>query len=131
MSYKNGKEEIKVLMVCYDPSIAGAEKSCLELQGGLCIETASSNDEVLAKIEKTAPDVIIGDFTGFMVHARAKGTELVKTLRSKGDTTPFLVFSYDDEKELIEEVSESGVIGFVGKSGDTSTVYSTLKSCIV
>lgn len=130
MSRKNGKEEIKVLLVCYDPSIVGTEKCCLELQGGLCIETASSNDEALAKVEETTPDVIIGDFTGFMVCARAKGSELVKTLRSKGDTTPFVVFSYDDEKELVDEVRESGVIGFVEKSGDTSTVYSTLKSVI-
>jgi DNA-binding NarL/FixJ family response regulator len=45
--------------------------------------------------------------------------------------TPFIVLSYDDEKELIAEVLELGAIGFVGKSGNPSTIYSNLKSCIV
>jgi DNA-binding NarL/FixJ family response regulator len=132
MLHKDGKEETKVLLVCYDTSAVETEKCCLELQGGLCIETASSNDEALAKIEKTTPDVIIGDFTGGLWgRAREKGSELVKTLRSKDNTTPFIVFSFDDEKKLVDEVSEPGAIGFVGKSGDASAVYSTLKSCIV
>jgi DNA-binding NarL/FixJ family response regulator len=130
MLHKNGKE-IKVLFVCYDPTIIESEKRCIELQGGLCVETASSNDEAVAKIEKSTPDVIVGDFTGIVGRARELGSELVRTLRSKGDITPFIVFSYDDEKRLVDEVCKSGVIGFVGKSFDPSVVYSALKSCIV
>jgi DNA-binding NarL/FixJ family response regulator len=131
MSGKDEKQEIKVLLVCYDPTVVRTVKSCLEFQGGLRIETASSNDEALVKIEKTTPDVIVGDFTGLCMHARTKGSELVKTLRSKGDVTPFIVLSYNDEKELIADVLELGAIGFVGKSGDPSMVYSNLKNCIV
>jgi DNA-binding NarL/FixJ family response regulator len=130
MSCKDEKEKIKVLLVCYDPGVAGTAKSCLEVQGGLCIETASSNSDALAKIEKTKPDVIIGDFTGLWMHARTKGSELVNTLRSKGDMTPFIVLSYDDEKALIADVLRLAAVGFVGKSGDPSTVYSNLKNYI-
>jgi PleD family two-component response regulator len=64
MSYENEKEHFKVLLICYDPTLIGTVESCLKLQGGLCIETASSNDEALTKIKKTRPDVIVGDFTG-------------------------------------------------------------------
>jgi DNA-binding NarL/FixJ family response regulator len=79
-------------------------------------------------MERTVPDVIVGDFTGFSVGAAANSSELVRTLRSEGYRTPLIVFSYDDEKELFAEVLKSGAIGFVEKSGDPSAVYSTLKS---
>jgi len=128
----NEKGKIKVLLVCYDPTTIQPETRCLQLQAGLYIETASSNEEALVKLEKTKPDVIVCDFTGFRVSAQADGSKLVRTLRSKGDTTPFIVFSYEeDETELIAELRELGAVGFVEKSGDPSTVFSNLKSCIV
>ena len=131
MPLKNKKGEIHVLLVGYDPIVIKTEKNCLEDQGGLCVETALSNDEALAKMKETKPDVIVGDFTGISPYAAAIGFKLVRTLRSKGDTTPFILFSYDDEEELVSERCESGQIEFVEKSGDASTVFSNLKNRIV
>ena len=90
------------------------------------METASSNDEALAKTEKVKPDVIVEDWS--CVHA---GSKLAKSLRSRGDTTPFVLFAYNDEKEAISRAYDLGTIGFVEKSGDTQAVFSNLKSCIV
>jgi DNA-binding NarL/FixJ family response regulator len=131
MPYENEKREINVLLICYDPGLVRTEKCCLEVQGGLCVATALSNDEALVKIEKMRPDVIVGDFAGFLVQDRASGFELVRTLRSQGNKTPFIVFSYDDGKDLIDDIRELGAIGFVAKSSDISITYSMLKNRIV
>jgi DNA-binding NarL/FixJ family response regulator len=90
------------------------------------VETASSTEEALVKIERAKPDIIVEDWS--CMHA---GSELVRTLRSRGDTTPFVLFAYNDEKEAVSRAYDLGTIGFVEKSGDPSTVFSNLKSRIV
>jgi DNA-binding NarL/FixJ family response regulator len=129
MPQKKEKEKIHVLFVCRDLGLIEAEKSCLEHQGGLWIETAVSNDEALTKLERTKPDVIIGDWSS--AHDNSEARALVEALRSEGDMTPIVVFAYDDEKELFAQLCRAGTVGFVGKSGDPARVYSSLKSCIV
>jgi CheY-like chemotaxis protein len=127
MSYNSEKEEIRVLLVGYDSLLIEIEKKCLELEGGLYIATASSNDEALVKIEKTTPDVIICDFDKLEIDC----FELLTNLRSKGNTTPFIAFSYDYEKEQVATAYKSGVNGFIKKSGDISEIYFALKNCIL
>jgi len=130
MSNKAEKEEICALLICYDPTLVGTESLCLESQGGLCIETALSSKEAMEKIGKKKPDVIIGDFAGISVQNIAAGVAIIRSIRSKGDMTPFIVFAYDEEKELYEKVFELGAVGFVGKSSDASADYPNLKKCI-
>jgi len=131
MSYENEKREIKVLMVCYDPASVSIEECLLGGQGGLRVVTASSNNEALDTIEKTKPDVIVGDSPGFSVNGRAKIFELVKTLRSKNNQTPFIVFAYDDEKIPFQEICGLGTIRFVTKSVNAPISYSILKNQII
>jgi DNA-binding NarL/FixJ family response regulator len=126
MSHKKEKGNIHVLLVCCDQTCLETEKRCLECQGDLHVETASSTDEVLIKIERAKPDVIVEDWS--CMH---DGFELVRSLRSRGDTTPIILFAYSDEKEAVSQAYDLGTIGFVEKSGNPSTVFSNLKSCIV
>jgi DNA-binding NtrC family response regulator len=125
MSQKKAKE-IHVLLVGRDPHLIKAEKSCLEQQGGLHVETALLSDDASAILGEIKPEVIIVDWPW-----NRAGSELVGALRSKGDMTPIIIFSYDNTKQLLAELCKSGTIDFIDKSGDPETVYPNLKSYIV
>jgi DNA-binding NarL/FixJ family response regulator len=128
MQNKNKKRHINVLWVDNDKSLLCISKKCLEIQGGLNIETATSSDEALAKIENDTikPDVIV---CGLPI-STSDCLDFLKILRHNGNTTPFIVFSMDVEKELIIRALELGANGFIGRYGDPEVIYQNLKKRI-
>jgi DNA-binding NarL/FixJ family response regulator len=116
----------KVLMVDDDRNYLEMAKTCLNLQGGLDIETALSCNDAFAKMAEIKPDVIVSDFHMPVTN----GFEFLKKLRDKGDSTPFIVFSMDEEKGIAVKAHQLGANGFIGKGGDPAVVFSKLKNCI-
>ena len=121
------KRKISVLLVDYDKISLEITKECLNLQADIHIETATSNDEALEKMEKLKPDVIVCDLQSCL----PSGCELLKSLRDKGNKTPFIIFTFGVEKELPVRVYQLGADGFVEKFGNPEVVYQNLKRCIM
>ena len=58
------------------------------------------------------------------------GLEFLKTLRQNNNNTPFILFTVSEDKQEALNAFSLGANGFIGKTGDTKTTYSTLKRCI-
>ena len=122
----NDKKRTSVLMVDDDSDFLAIAKQCLNLQGGLVIETALSSKQATEMIEKKRPDVIVCDIQ----MPETNGFEFLKKLRDNGDNIPFIVFTMTGKKDLALEAFKLGADGFIGKHGDPSVVFSNLLKCI-
>ncbi|MBA7653802.1 Regulator of RpoS [subsurface metagenome] len=71
-------------------------------------------------------DVIVSDIQMPM----KDGLEFLKTLRENGNNVPFIVFTVTEDKQIALKAFNLGANGFVGKSGDPETIFSTLQRCI-
>ncbi len=126
MQTSKKKEQTKVLLVDDDVEFLKSAKQCLNMQGNFDIESASSVNEALEKITKNNPDAIVCDIQMPMTD----GLEFLKTLRENGNNVPFIVFTVTEDKQKALKAFNLGANGFVGKSGDPKTVFSTLQRCI-
>ncbi len=126
MQTSKKKEQTKVLLVDDDVEFLKSAKQCLKLQGNFDIESASSVNEALEKMTKNNPDAIVCDIQMPMTD----GLEFLKTLRENGNNVPFIVFTVTEDKQKALKAFNLGANGFVGKSGDPKTVFSTLQRCI-
>ncbi len=126
MQTSKKKEQTKVLLVDDDVEFLKSAKQCLKLQGNFDIESASSVNEALEKMTKNNPDAIVCDIQMPITD----GLEFLKTLRENGNNVPFIVFTVTEDKQKALKAFNLGANGFVGKSGDPETVFSTLQRCI-
>ena len=126
MQTSKKKEQTKVLLVDDDVEFLKSAKQCLNMQGNFDIESASSVNEALEKMTKNNPDAIVCDIQMPMTD----GFEVLKTLRENGNNVPFIVFTVTEDKQKALKAFNLGANGFVGKSGDPKTVFSTLQRCI-
>ncbi|MQY62343.1 response regulator [archaeon] len=126
MQTSKKKEQTKVLLVDNDVEFLKSAKQCLKLQGNFDIELASSVNEALEKMTKKEIDVIVSDIQMPM----KDGLEFLKTLRENGNNVPFIVFTVTEDKQIALKAFNLGANGFVGKSGDPETIFSTLQRCI-
>ena len=122
----NKREPIQILFVDDDEEFLESAKQCLKLQGNFDIESASSVDEAIEKMQKKKPDVIICDIRMPLKN----GFEFLKALRDSSYNVPFIVFTVAEDKETALKAFNLGAKGFVGKSGDPEVVFSTLRRCI-
>ena len=126
MQIANRKKHIKVLFVDNDIGFLKSAKQCLELHGNYDIDSAFSVDEALEKVSKKETDVIICD-----IQMPIKdGLHFLKALRERNNITPFIVFTVTKDTKKALRAFTLGANGFVGKSGDPETVFSTLHRCI-
>ena len=127
MQKKNKGRKISILLVDYDQHFLEVSKKCLSLHCSFDIETASSNQEAYSKLKQIEPNVIVCD----LFKSNTNCFSFLKSLRDKGNNTPFILFTFEDEKELVDDAFQLGANGYVWKYGDPAVVYPTLKNCIV
>ena len=128
MQQQKPEKNIEVLLLDSDELFLNVSKECLKLQGRLNITTAKSSDEALTKIETAdiKPDVIV---CGHLMPT-TDCFEFLKTLRSKGDTTPFILLAPDSDEETAITAIELGANAFIEKHGNPEDTYPTLKKSI-
>jgi CheY-like chemotaxis protein len=126
MQTSKKKEQTKVLLVDDNVEFLKSAKQCPKLHGNFDIESASSVNEALEKMTKNNPDTIVYDIQMPITD----GLEFLKTLRENGNNVPFIVFTVTEDKQKALKAFNLGANGFVGKSGDPETVFSTLQRCI-
>lgn len=121
------KTPIRVLHVDDDAVFLKVAKQCLEMEGNLKVETASSVEEALEKMKKKTFDTIVSDY----VMPGKDGLEFLKDLRDSGNDAPFIIFTGRGREEVAIKALNLGADRYLNKGGDPETVYGELAHSIV
>jgi PAS domain S-box-containing protein len=113
---------IRVLHVDDDPAFLRVAKQCLEMQGEFEVDTVSSVNEALEKLEKTAYDAVVSDYQ----MPGKDGLKFLEELREKGNSVPFVVFTGKGREEIAVRALNLGADGYFDKMGQPETVYGEL-----
>lgn len=113
---------ILVLLVDDDACFLKTSKQCLETQGHFQIDTASSVDEAMGKMEKAKYDVVVSDYQ----MPGKNGLQFLKELREKDNIVPFIIFTGRGREEIAIRALNLGAEGYFNKSGGPETVYGEL-----
>jgi len=120
------QERTRILHVDDDSSLLKITQQCLEMEASFHIETATSVDEALTKLEKEKYDVIVSDY----LMPVKDGLEFLKELREKGNTIPFIIFTGKGREEVAIKALNLGADQYLNKIGDPGTVYCELAHAI-
>ncbi len=101
-----------ILVVDDEPSIAGAMKAVLELNG-YSVNTAASCDEALTMVDENPPEMIFSDIN----MPRRSGFELLRLLKSNGETAaiPLVFVSALARNEDVQNGLDAGADGYITK----------------
>jgi PAS domain S-box-containing protein len=113
---------IRVLHVDDESSFLKVAKQCLEMQGLFQVETASSVEEAMEKLEEKDFDAIVSDY----VMPGKDGLEFLKELRHSGNNIPFIIFTGKGREEVAIKALNLGADRYFNKVGDPETVYGEL-----
>ncbi len=119
-------DKIRVLHVDDDSGLLKIAKQCLEMEGPLEVETALSAEEALVKLEKDKYDIVVSDYQ----MPGKDGLDLLKMLRSNGNTIPFIMFTGKGREEIAIRALNLGANQYLNKVGETETVYVELAHSI-
>ncbi len=116
------KTPIHVLHVDDDAGYLKTAKMILEMQGSFHVETASSVEEAMEKIEEKTFDVIVCD----CIMPGKDGLEFLKELRDGNNTIPFIIFTGKGREIVAIRALNLGADQYVNKIGKPEAVYSEL-----
>ena len=119
-------EKVRVLHVDDDSGFLKISKQCLETEPSIQVDTALSVEEAFKKMEKGKFDIIVSDYQ----MPEKDGLDFLKTLRSKGNTIPFIIFTGKGREEIAIKALNLGASQYINKTGDTETVYAELAHSI-
>jgi PAS domain S-box-containing protein len=119
-------KKIRVLHVDDDSCLLKITKQCLESEAPLHVETAVSVEEALNKLEKETFDVVVSDYQ----MPGKDGLDFLKTLRSNGNTIPFIMFTGKGTEEVAIKALNLGANQYLNKLGETGTAYAELARSI-
>jgi PAS domain S-box-containing protein len=111
-----------VLYVDNEAGLLKAAKSILEMQGSFHVETASSVEEAVKKMEDKTFDVIVSDY----IMPGKDGLEFLKELRESGNSIPFIIFTGKGREIVAIKALNLGADQYINKIGKTEAVYSEL-----
>jgi len=113
---------IHVLYVDNEAGLLKAAKPILEMQGSFHVETASSVEEAMKKMEAKTFDVIVCDY----IMPGKDGLEFLKELRDSGNSIPFIIFTGKGREIVAIKALNLGADQYINKIGKTEAVYSEL-----
>ena len=103
---------ITVLLVDDQPLARAGLRRILEPQEGMTVAgECADGDEVLAAVDRLAPDVVVMDIR----MRRVDGAEATRLLRARADAPPVLVLTTFDDDETVAAALAAGAAGFVLK----------------
>jgi DNA-binding NarL/FixJ family response regulator len=116
--------EIAVLLVEDDSMVRGWVRMALEGTEFRLAGEAASAAEAEELVARRRPDVLLVDYR----LPDGRGTELVKTLRRGGISTPALLMTANEERGLNEAVRDAGAQGTVLKTGRADELAESLRA---
>lgn len=116
---------IRVLFVDDVRGILNVAKILLAREG-IETETAASGKEALERLEKGRFDAIVSDY----LMPGMTGIDFLKTIRGKGDNTPFILFTGRGREEVVTEAFDSGTDFYLPKVGKPEAQFVDLSYLI-
>ena len=110
---------IRVLHVDDDVGFLRVAKQCLEIQGNVEVDSASSVAEALKKLAGESYDAILSDYQ----MPEKDGLEFLKELRNSGSKIPFIIFTGKGREEVAIEALNLDADYYLNKIGKPETVY--------
>ncbi len=111
-----------ILYVDNEAGLLKVAKPILEMQGSFHVETASSVEEAMKKMEVKTFDVIVSDY----IMPGKDGLEFLKELRDSGNSIPFIIFTGKGREIVAIKALNLGADQYINKIGKTEAVYSEL-----
>lgn len=118
----NERKLIRVLLVDDDSNLLRISKQFMEMEGPLQVDTALSVEEAMEKLEKEKYDIVVSDYQ----MPEKDGLEFLKTLRSKGNAIPFIMFTGKGREEVAIKALNLGASQYLNKTGEITTIYREL-----
>jgi DNA-binding NtrC family response regulator len=98
----------------------------LERKGDMTVETASSIEEALRKLDYLSFDVIVTDYNS----RESAGIDLLRQTRQMGIIAPFIFFTLEQNRGLELEATQYGRVAFVPKLLDYGSNFDELERTI-
>lgn len=119
-------DEIKILLIEDQLLTRMGITMALNGQGGCRIVAEAATVQEAKQLLKHQPDidVVLLD----LMLPDGNGAEVAQFLRNRGDDTPVLVISADNNKETILRLTELGINGFISKYADIPTLLAAIHS---
>ncbi|MDD1719847.1 MAG: response regulator [Methanoregulaceae archaeon] len=118
---------LSVLLVDDEPALLDVTRLFLQKDGMMTFETCISAEEALKKMESISFDAIVSDFE----MPGMDGIELLKHLRSRGNTTSFIIFTGKGREEVVIEALNNGADFYLQKGGDPRSQFAELRNMIL
>ncbi len=123
----SGKEDnLHILHVDDDQSVAEISKQILMAENNFEVETASSVDEAFQKLQRQTYDAIISDYE----MPQKNGLDFLKELRQQHKDIPFILFTGKGREEVVVKALNLGADSYINKNGSPETVYCELADAI-
>ena len=113
---------ISVLLVDDDPALLEITRIYLAKNKEMLIDTAQSAAEALEKLKNGTFDVIVSDYDMPVM----TGIEFLKTLKSSGDLTPFIIFTGKGQEKVAMEAINNGADFYLRRAGDPKNEFISL-----
>jgi PAS domain S-box-containing protein len=113
---------IALLLVDDEPALLEVARLFLERSGEIAVTSAESPDRAFALLKETHFDVIVSDYE----MPGMNGIDLLKTLRSAGNTIPFIIFTGKGREQIVIEALNQGADFYLQKGGDPRSQFAEL-----
>ena len=118
---------LQVLVVDDEPDLCTLSKEFLEIPGDIHVDIAYSVREARGSLAKKPYQVIVSDYQ----MAVEDGVQFLKSLRSRGDSTPFILFTGKGREEVAIEALNNGADAYIQKGGMPGPMYAELRHRIM
>ncbi len=117
-----GRALLSVLIIDDDPALLEVMQAFFERSGEMSVHTLLSATDALSILPENSFDAIIVDYNLPDIN----GLEFLKILRSKGDTTPVIIFTGGGHERWAIEALNNGANFYVQKDEDPQTQFRKL-----
>jgi len=113
---------VLVLYVDDEECLLDICQAFLKRAGNIAVDTASSVDDGLRLVAEKEYDAIISDYE---MPVR-NGIDFLKTLRSQGNRTPFIIFTGRGREEIVIDAFDNGADFYLQKGGEPKSQFAEL-----
>jgi PAS domain S-box-containing protein len=115
-------EKIRALYVDDESTLLDLCKMYLERVGEFIVTTVTNAPEAIRILELKRFDVIVSDYQ----MPEMDGIEFLKIVRSRGDKTPFIIFTGRGREEVVIEALNAGADFYIQKGGEPKSQFTEL-----